>query len=410
MRLLDVTPRFPAAPRRGSEARIHGVLAQLARHHHVRQFSQATWLDLHLQPRSRVVRHGDTWEQWQWVHPVAAAVGSVPERAWPRAPLWAGRALALARPRGLDAWLRWADVTLVEFPWQLAYCARRHPGGRFVYASMNVEAQKFASWARAAGVEPEGDRWVRLVGRLEAFAVRRADHVLAVSESDAALFVDRYGCPAEKVTVVANGADTRRLRPAAPAERAAARRRLGLPERTTVLFVGADVPPNRVGLAWVRRVAPLAPELTFAVVGEIGGPPGFEGNVVRLGFVDDLATALAAADLSLVPIEHGGGTKIKLLESLAAGLPTVAFADCLGGLDLPVRCVEKRPAAVAAALRALASDPEGAARRALEGREAIARGYDWETTTRPLAPVLARLAAAPGPTARRSLSLATAVD
>ncbi|HKJ24260.1 MAG TPA: glycosyltransferase family 4 protein [Myxococcota bacterium] len=392
MKILDVSPRFDAVPGRGSDARIHGVLAQLSRRHSVRQFSQGTWEDLHRQARSRTIRHSPTWEQWQWVHPLAAAVGAVPVRAWPTAPLWAGRALSLARPRRLDAWLRWADVVLVEFPWQLGYCVRRHPAGRYVYASMNVEAQKFRSWARAAGVDPAGDRWLRWVERLEADAVRRAERVLAVSADDAALFVERYGCSEKKIVVVENGADTTRLRPASAAERAEAGARLGLPlEGPTVLFAGAAVPPNRAGLEWVRRVAAHAPELGFVAVGAVSEPRGVEGNLVRLGFVPDFRSALHAADLGIVPIEHGGGTKIKLLESVAAGLPTVVFADCLAGLELPVVVAEKDPRAVASALRALVREPDRAARLAEAGRAAVVRRYDWSVTTAPLERLLARL-------------------
>jgi len=420
LKILDVTPRFSAAPDRGSDARIHGILGQLARRHEVRQFSQATWGDLRRQPRSRFVEHGPSWLQWQWVHPLAALVGDVPVRAWPTAPLWAGRALALTRPRRLDAWLRWADVVLVEFPWQLGYCQRRHPQGRYVYASMNVELQKFESWARAAGVAPggaagvgsggaagggsgsepgrggAGERWLRWIERLEAHAVGSAERVVAVSRPDAELFVTRYGCPREKLAVVPNGADTTWIQPASAAARAAARRELGLPEgRPTVLFAGSDVPSNRAGLAWLERVASCAPEITFLAVGQVSARTrarvGGADNLVALGLVADFRLPLAAADLSLVPIEHGGGTKIKILEALAAGLPTLAFPDCLADLELPVVPIEKDARAIAVALRALVSDPDRARRLAADGRKGVVERYDWEVVTAVLEEVLAGL-------------------
>ncbi|MBW2316156.1 MAG: glycosyltransferase family 4 protein [Deltaproteobacteria bacterium] len=391
MKIVDVTPRFDAAPGRGSDVRIHGVLRQISRSHEVRQFSQATWQDLRWQPRSRTIRHSSTWEQWQWVHPLAAALGGVPVRAWPNAPLWAGRALSLFGPRKLDTWLAWADVVLVEFPWQFDFCRRRRAGGPLVYASMNVEAQKFASWARASGVDPEGDRWVKWVERVEAEAVRGANCILAVSEADAEDFTQRYGCPESKLVVVPNGADTTRIRPVPMRVRPVARRRLDLPERPTVLFAGSDVPANRVGLDWLGRVAALAPEFSFVAVGSVSAPAVVRGNLTRLGFVEDFGAALAAADYALVPIEHGGGTKIKLLEFLAAGLPTLAFADCLGGLELPVVCVEKNARAIADALRSLARDPERASQLSHAARDAIAPDCDWQETTAPLERALAKL-------------------
>ncbi|MBW2445365.1 MAG: glycosyltransferase family 4 protein [Deltaproteobacteria bacterium] len=355
MKIVDVTPRFDAAPGRGSDVRIHGVLRQISRSHEVRQFSQATWQDLRWQPRSRTIRHSSTWEQWQWVHPLAAALGGVPVRAWPNAPLWAGRALSLFGPRKLDTWLAWADVVLVEFPWQFDFCRRRRAGGPLVYASMNVEAQKFASWARASGVDPEGDRWVKWVERVEAEAVRGANCILAVSEADAEDFTQRYGCPESKLVVVPNGADTTRIRPVPMRVRPVARRRLDLPERPTVLFAGSDVPANRVGLDWLGRVAALAPEFSFVAVGSVSAPA------------------------------------VVLLEFLAAGLPTLAFADCLGGLELPVVCVEKNARAIADALRSLARDPERASQLSHAARDAIAPDCDWQETTAPLERALAKL-------------------
>ncbi|MBW2444534.1 MAG: glycosyltransferase family 1 protein, partial [Deltaproteobacteria bacterium] len=80
-----------------------------------------------------------------------------------------------------------------------------------------------------------------------------------------------------------------------------------------------------------------------------------------------------------------------LLEFLAAGLPTLAFADCLGGLELPVVCVEKNARAIADAVRSLARDPERAAQLSRAGRSAIAPDYDWQETTAPLERALEKL-------------------
>ena len=62
----------------------------------------------------------------------------------------AGVALRCTRPKTLRQLLDWADVTLVEFPWQVAHVARLEPTGPIVLASHNVEVQKFASYADAA--------------------------------------------------------------------------------------------------------------------------------------------------------------------------------------------------------------------------------------------------------------------
>src|SRR5207244_1809158 len=100
----------------------------------------------------------------------------------------------------------------------------------------------------------------------------------------------------------------------------------------TVLFAGSGIPPNRPGLTWLRRLAAAERRFTFLAIGNVAGKPRVDGNLIIAGFVPDTRPYLAAADFSLVPVEHGGGTKIKLLEALAAGLPTVAFPEAVEGL------------------------------------------------------------------------------
>jgi len=57
-------------------------------------------------------------------------------------------------------------------------------------------------------------------------------------------------------------------------------------------------------------------------------------NVTGLGFVDDLDAFLCAADLAVVPLRHGGGTKLKMLDYLSAGVPTVTTEKGAEGIDL----------------------------------------------------------------------------
>ena len=112
------------------------------------------------------------------------------------------------------------------------------------------------------------------------------------------------------------------------------RRKLGLPDRQTVVYLAANAkPPRRAGLAWVRRLAERMPGCTFLIVGGIFGAPERQNNVIATGRIEDPASYLQAADISLCPIEFGGGTKIKMIESLAVGLPTVVFEETRFGTN-----------------------------------------------------------------------------
>jgi len=213
---------------------------------------------------------------------------------------------------------------MVEFPWQVGYVRRARPDLPLVLSAHNVEAAKFASWARARGVPPESSPWVRHARRAESAAVPQADLVVTVSPDDRDAMLDRYGLDRAKVVVVPNGADVERYAPATDAQRAQARRDLGLPDRPVALFVGAPMAANWAGLRWVRRLAERTDRFTFLVVGDVAEPE--RGNrLVATGWVEDLRPCLTAASVGLCPIEHGGGTKLKLLLGLAAGLPVIHF-------------------------------------------------------------------------------------
>jgi len=375
MRILDVSPRIANPPARGSSVRTANLLAGLAHHHEVRQLSQA-----------RMRRGGDpesargllqvtpSYSELRVAPPLATLATELGARSWVRAPVLSGT--GLRRSRALRRLVAWADIVLVEFPWQLGACRRLRPRGPLVLAAHNVEAPKFADYARAAGSPTTTGAWLRAIEGIERRAARAADLVLAVSDPDRAELIHRYGLEPGRVATVPNGADTTRYRPATDACRRAARAALGLPDRPTVLFAAADVPPNRAGLEWVRRIAALAPQLTFLVTGTIA-PRGSDG-IVATGLLDDFGQALAAADCAVCPIEFGGGTKIKLLEGLAAGLPTVAFAEALHGLDIDDQVIvapKSERGLLAAVERALS--PAVAPGLSARGREWVAANHDW---------------------------------
>jgi glycosyltransferase involved in cell wall biosynthesis len=179
--------------------------------------------------------------------------------------------------------------------------------------------------------------------------------------------------------------------------KAAAKRALGLPAKPTVIYAASDIPPNRRGFDWVRRLAGRTDRFTFLVVGGVNATPRAGRNLVVTGPVEELSGYLEAVDIAICPIEHGGGTKIKLLESLAAGLPTVVFADALHGI--PVRdgvhvlAAEKSEEGLLSALDRLVEDADLAENLHRRGRSLVTEGYDWARIAERLEFELVRLAA-----------------
>lgn len=136
-------------------------------------------------------------------------------------------------------------------------------------------------------------------------------------------------------------------------------------------FLGGDSPMNRDGLRWLLdqvwpAIAPLGAELHVA--GAVcDGMPGRRAGVVAHGPVPDQQAFLDTLDIAVNPVFYGGGLKIKTVEYLARGLPSVLTAEALfgiaGGAGTAYALAEDRAGFVEALAR-LVLDPTARARMA----------------------------------------------
>jgi glycosyltransferase involved in cell wall biosynthesis len=173
------------------------------------------------------------------------------------------------------------------------------------------DRQRQAAWAEA-----EADAFARMAQEVLA----RFDIVFAASQAEATSLSARGG----RVVVVPNVA------PAA-ARQAPRRRSAG----KTVLFVGTmGYMPNEEAARWfVTRVWPrlrraVATPLRLVLVGSNPSASlvrlGRRRDMLVTGTVRDIAPFYRDADLAVIPIRAGGGTRIKLLEAAALGVPIVS--------------------------------------------------------------------------------------
>ena len=398
MRIADVSPRMVVPPDNGSSERMFHLFRELSREHEIRQFSQPRLGQTRAFGFDREVDVTPTYREYRQTNPLSTLAMEWCHRSWMSTPLLSGSALHLTRPSRLRADLRWADVCIVEFPWQYAFCRHERPHRPVVLVAHNAEVATREAAARSAGVDPDRSSLIRYVKRAERHAVTTADLVIAVSPDDRRRLIEGYGVEPDRVVEVPNGSDTEGITPVWPGARSRERRNLGLPERVTALYIAA-VPkrPDRDGLEWVRRAAKRLPGVSFVVLGGVVAHPFVDGNVVATGVVDDPRAYYRAADVSVCPIEHGGGTKIKVWDSLAAGLPVVAFAEALHGTGLTdgehALVAEKTDAALARAIQRLLDDDALAGRLAAAGRAFVENGHDWRTLARTLEVVLVPLLA-----------------
>lgn len=212
-----------------------------------------------------------------------------------------------------------------------------------------------------------GWRWLPQVAR----GLRRAAAVTAVSDDLATRFRWLAG---QEVAVIAPGIDLARFAPQP-------RRRQG-PFTVGIAARLHPVKRHIDALAAVRRLRAEGVACRLRIAGE--GPLAAELrrlaeglDVTFDGGVSDMPAWLASLNAFLLPSDHEG-TPLALLEACASGLPCVAtdvggVAAALDGAGLLVP--RRRPEAIAAALRRLATEPElaaGLARAAEERSRAFA--------------------------------------
>jgi polysaccharide biosynthesis protein PslH len=117
---------------------------------------------------------------------------------------------------------------------------------------------------------------------------------------------------------------------------------------------------------------------SHAVAGLLAGDP----RIRLLGPVEDAVSALASANVAVVPMLAGSGTRVKILEAWAAGRAVVSTA--LGAEGLPVRSGEHllsadTPGDFAAAVSSLLESKQLRDRIGAAGRELYLTQFTWET-------------------------------
>ena len=233
-------------------------------------------------------------------------------------------------------------------------------------------------------------RAVENLKALEQRGIDAADAVVFQSEGDA----ERFRLPADTVVeTIPNGTDFETIDAGGDPDRI--REQFGIPDDATVcLFVGAfDYDPNEVAGDVVRdELAPALPDVEFLLVGR-DPPEVSRDNVHAPGYVEDLPGVLSAADVATCPLTLGSGTKLKMLDYLAAGLPIVTTDVGAQGLPLEdgeTALVRNSWDEFADAIETLAESDELRRSLATNGRE-LGRRYSWDSLFEAYDPILDEL-------------------
>jgi len=396
LRILYVSHMPASPPRFGAQARVHGLMTQLAQRHDLtavmlfdeefdadecRRAMQAYCREVVLVP-NRNGREGLSKRVLQ-----LRSLASI--RSFERL-----RVTVPALQRALDQVLRTKcfDIVNLEFSYLGHYGLRQAPPGEKL-PSLVVDSHEIAydlAWQFARTSKNLGRRlyaganW-RKLRREELGTYRDADGVCLCSADDERRLLAQL--PEARTAVVPNAADVDyyQPRPTDPP-----------PDGRTVLYFGllSTVPNCDAVLHFVQdiwpRIKEAHPEARCKIVG--GRPPApllaLAGPDVELtGFVSDLRPHLASAAAVVVPLRLGGGTRLKIVEGMAMGKAIVSTTLGAEGIEaVPGRdlLLEDQPAAFAEAVNRLLAEPGLTARIGESARRLAMERYAWGGAARAL--------------------------
>ncbi len=233
-------------------------------------------------------------------------------------------------------------------------------------------------------------RTAQLLEKLEQEALRSIAAHTVVSERERGKLLVRAGRATVDagIHVIPNGVDTAAFAnkpvPAAGG-------------RKTLLFVGSmDYHANSDAVLWFvndiwRQLANQFPNLDFKIVGRdppasvkaLAGP-----GIFVTGTVDDVRPFYHEAFALLVPLRVGGGTRLKILEAMAAEVPVISTrlgAEGIDAKDQQEILLADSAAEMAASIQALLIQPDLAARLRAAALLLVTRYYDWSVLGKKLA-------------------------
>lgn len=215
--------------------------------------------------------------------------------------------------------------------------------------------------------------------------------VMTVASDTERQYFRQFAPAGGSIEVIPNGVDTVTNRPDPNTQ----------PEPYTLIYTGAVTYSANLDAVsyFVRDVWPLvrarAPEARFTITGGTGqvdvSALAAQPGVTFTGYVTEIAPVLQKNWALVVPLREGGGTRLKILEAMALGVPVISTGKGAEGLNVQHGehlLIADQPAQMADTIRALFDNPAQRATLAANARALVEREYDWGVIGRRLLAVI----------------------
>jgi len=241
-------------------------------------------------------------------------------------------------------------------------------------------AETARGWHRRAYFRSQ---WQRMA-TFEREVCQRVDGVVGVSDLDCDLMRREFGLN-NVLGAVPTGVDIEYFVPS----------EAGRPPRTIAFLGSMDWMPNIDGIIWfVGEIWPLVkrrfPEARLSIIGrqpvrQVLDLAARDASIRVTGTVPDVRPHLAEAEIMVVPLRVGGGTRIKIFEAMATAIPVVSTR--IGAEGLPVKHGEEilladTPADFAAEIGTLFERSDLRQTLGQQGCRLVRENYSWPSVTR----------------------------
>lgn len=277
------------------------------------------------------------------------------------------------------------SVFQAEFPGYARAClwGRSLFGGKVALVEHNVEYLRLRD--QFSDLPATAFDYLR---RVEVQLCNQSDAVVTVSERDREQLV-ADGVERQRVHYIPHGVDLTQFSGVAPLD---VRAQYGIaPDTLILVYHGTYMyPPNLEAMqVMAQRIMPmLSARGVKAKVLAIGRHPPAQplhADIIFTGPINHLAPYLLAADIAVVPLLKGGGTRMKILDYFAASLPVVSTSKGIEGIQVSngvqALVTEDADEHFADAICALGKDRKTAAEMGAQGRSFVEQ-MDWSAIAR----------------------------
>jgi sugar transferase (PEP-CTERM/EpsH1 system associated) len=384
LRILFVTYGLPYPPDSGVKIRYFNLLKHVSQYHSVllltlTQFPEEVNHVSQLKPYCDMVDVVVTRSRPKWEHVpgiMRCLIAGRPLECY----FFYYDEMASKIRRAVTTWD--LDIVQIEHSFMAPYVEALPANGRCkkILSFHNVG---FTQYRRMYYVESGAERKLRylldwmLMRHWEPKYAKRFDYCLVVSRPDSQML--QSANPNLTVSVIDNGVDTELYQPLVEA-----------PDGNALLFIGTmDYLPNTDAvLYFCKEILPViqreVPNAKLMVVGS--NPPlkvrelAVRQDVVVTGRVPDVTPYYEQSRGSIVPLRAGGGTRLKILESMALGRPVVSTAIGCEGLEVADGrhiLIADGPEQFAEKTVRLMTDRALYQRIVDEARQLVVARYDW---------------------------------